>query len=73
MVAGTCTETPLPSSAAEFVATAIRARGLQLMVRSSLRERRDLLRPLELVDWISHHNDALVAAVTAAATGAQRQ
>jgi Ser/Thr protein kinase RdoA (MazF antagonist) len=64
-VAGYCSETPLPSSAASTVAIAIRARGLQLMVRSSLRGPHDLLRPLELVDWVARHTDELETAAAA--------
>jgi Ser/Thr protein kinase RdoA (MazF antagonist) len=54
----------LQVSAAHEIATFIQARGVQLMVRSSLRGPRDLLLPLQLVDWISDHRTAIAGSLS---------
>ncbi|MEP6526291.1 MAG: hypothetical protein ABJA86_03930 [Nocardioidaceae bacterium] len=59
LVAGYVGQRRLPLSAAHEIATFIRARGIRLMVRSSMRRPRDLRLPLQLVDWVAHHQTSV--------------
>jgi Ser/Thr protein kinase RdoA (MazF antagonist) len=63
IVGGYCAVSPLPPSAGRYLVDVIAARGLQLMVRSSIRGPGDLRSPLGLVDWVVGHRAALEAVV----------
>jgi homoserine kinase type II len=64
LVAGYVEQRRLPKSAAPEIATFIQARGLQLMVRSSLRGPNDLRLPLQLIDWVGEHHAAIAESVS---------
>jgi Ser/Thr protein kinase RdoA (MazF antagonist) len=68
-VAGYVGQRRLPLSTAQQIASCIQARGVQLMVRSSLRGRCDLLLTLHLVDWIGDNRAAITRAVSDALSG----
>jgi Ser/Thr protein kinase RdoA (MazF antagonist) len=64
LVSGYAEQRRLPRSTGHEIATFIRARGIQLMVRSSLRGPRDLRLPLQLVDWVADHQTAIAVSVS---------
>jgi Ser/Thr protein kinase RdoA (MazF antagonist) len=69
LVAGYVGQRQLPLNTAPQIATYIEARGVQRMVRSSLRGPNDLLLPLNLVAWIADQRAPITASVSEAISG----